>query len=88
MNATCNQVGARRSVLSRAAIFGLTLGIRGYQFAVRPLLIGSCKFHPTCSEYAAEALQKYGAWRGFGLAVRRMARCHPWSKAGGYDPVP
>ena len=61
--------------------------IRFYQFAVRPFLIGSCKFCPSCSEYATEAIQTHGSWRGSLLAARRVLRCHPFSR-GGIDPVP
>ncbi len=48
---------------------------------------GCCKYHPTCSEYAYEAVGKYGVVHGMGLALRRLGRCHPWA-AGGFDPVP
>ena len=61
--------------------------IRCYQWMVRPLLIGSCKFCPTCSEYTIEALQVHGLWRGTLLGVKRIGRCHPFSP-GGIDPVP
>jgi uncharacterized protein len=61
--------------------------VRAYQALLRPLLLGSCKFCPSCSEYAIEAITRHGPWRGGWLAVRRLARCHPWS-AGGIDPVP
>jgi putative membrane protein insertion efficiency factor len=61
--------------------------IRCYQSVLRPLLVGSCKFYPTCSEYAIEALLKHGLWRGTLLALRRLLRCHPFGP-GGYDPVP
>jgi putative membrane protein insertion efficiency factor len=71
----------------RIATFLLLFLIRAYQFAVRPLLAGSCKFVPSCSEYAAEAVSKHGPWRGAWLGVRRLCRCHPWS-SGGIDPVP
>ena len=54
---------------------------------IRPLLIGSCKFCPTCSEYAIEALRIHGLWRGSWLAIRRICRCHPFGP-GGIDPVP
>jgi hypothetical protein len=47
----------------------------------------SCRFHPSCSEYAVEALERHGAFKGLWLAVRRVGRCHPWHP-GGYDPVP
>jgi len=61
--------------------------VRCYQVMVRPHLIGSCKFFPTCSEYAVEALRTHGLWRGSILAIRRLGRCHPFSP-GGLDPVP
>ena len=61
--------------------------IQGYRLAVRPLLIGSCKFHPTCSEYAVEALRAHGLWSGGSLTLRRLLRCHPFTP-GGIDPVP
>ena len=59
--------------------------IRAYQIAVSPLLpAGTCKFHPSCSHYAAESLRRYGVARGAVLAVWRLLRCHPWS-GGGVD---
>ncbi len=61
--------------------------IRFYQRFISPALPPSCRYSPTCSSYAVEALQTHGAMRGSWLAVRRIARCHPWH-AGGYDPVP
>ncbi len=61
--------------------------IRIYQLIVSPYIPSSCRYHPTCSEYGVEALRKYGAVKGTWLAVKRIARCHPWSR-GGYDPVP
>lgn len=60
--------------------------IRLYKLFVSPLLPPSCRFTPTCSEYAMEAIQKYGALRGLYLGARRLLRCHPFH-AGGYDPV-
>jgi hypothetical protein len=65
----------------------LVAGIRGYQYAIRPLLGPSCRFYPSCSEYAREAIERHGAARGSLLAVRRIAKCHPYHP-GGYDPVP
>lgn len=63
--------------------------VRGYRLLISPLLpFNQCRFLPTCSEYAIEALHKHGAWRGTGLAARRILRCHPYSKHSGYDPVP
>lgn len=61
--------------------------IRGYQAAISPLLPAACRFTPTCSAYAAEAIGRYGAGRGGWLAARRVLRCHPWGGSG-YDPVP
>lgn len=68
----------------RAALIGL---VRLYQVAISPLLPPSCRFYPSCSAYAAEALRRHGAARGSWLAVRRLARCHPFCQ-GGIDPVP
>jgi putative membrane protein insertion efficiency factor len=65
----------------------LQAAIRTYQLLVSPLLPPSCRFLPSCSEYAAEAIQRHGALRGTGLALLRLARCHPWGGSG-YDPVP
>ena len=64
----------------------LTL-IRGYRAGVSPLLPPACRYTPTCSAYAAEAIARYGAGRGSWLALRRLLRCHPWGGTG-YDPVP
>ena len=61
--------------------------VRGYRRYLSPLLPDSCIYSPTCSEYALEAIQKYGAARGSWLAARRILRCHPFHR-GGYDPVP
>lgn len=65
----------------------LILGIRAYQVLVSPLLGPRCRFYPTCSAYAAEALRTHGAARGTWLAARRLLRCHPWHP-GGVDFVP
>lgn len=65
----------------------LILFVRAYQVLLSPLLPAACRYHPTCSHYAIEALEKHGALRGGWLAVKRIARCHPF-RAGGFDPVP
>ena len=61
--------------------------IRAYQRFVSPALPPSCRFHPSCSQYALEAVTRYGALKGSWLAARRLARCHPFHP-GGFDPVP
>ncbi len=67
--------------------FLLILPIRFYQLSISPMLPKSCRFEPTCSAYAIEALRKHGPLKGLYLAVRRILRCHPWGGSG-YDPVP
>ena len=61
--------------------------IRLYQVLTPPALRGACRHHPTCSEYAREAIARHGVWRGSRLALARLGRCHPQGSAG-YDPVP
>ena len=65
----------------------LAVAVHLYRFALRPLLSASCRFTPSCSDYALEALARHGAARGAWLAGRRISRCHPWGGFG-YDPVP
>ena len=61
--------------------------LKVYRYAVSPMLGERCRFHPSCSSYALEAIERLGVLRGSWLAMRRVARCHPWHP-GGYDPVP
>jgi hypothetical protein len=68
----------------KALLLGL---LRLYQYALRPMLGANCRFYPSCSDYAREAIERHGAARGVWLAARRLGRCHPYH-AGGYDPVP
>ena len=75
------------AAIGRAVRTALVLGVRGYQVAISPLLPPSCRYYPTCSHYAVEALERHGALRGGWLALRRILRCHPF-RPGGYDPVP
>ncbi len=70
--------------LPRRALIGL---VRGYRFFLSPWLGSSCRFEPTCSAYALQALEQHGAAVGTVLTLGRIARCHPWC-AGGHDPVP
>ncbi len=66
----------------------LAIGLlRLYKLALSPLLPAACRYEPTCSEYAREAVERHGALRGIWLATRRLTRCHPL-REGGYDPVP
>ncbi len=68
----------------RALIIG---AIKFYRWVVSPVLGPHCRFHPTCSAYAVEALERFGVVRGGWLTIKRVGRCHPWH-AGGIDPVP
>jgi len=61
--------------------------IRLYQLGIAPVLGNNCRFEPSCSCYASEAIERHGPWRGGGLAARRLLRCNPWGGSG-YDPVP
>jgi putative membrane protein insertion efficiency factor len=65
----------------------LHVAIRSWQLLLAPVLPPSCRFEPSCSHYADEAIARHGPWRGVWLAMRRLARCHPWGGSG-YDPVP
>ncbi|HEY3971890.1 MAG TPA: membrane protein insertion efficiency factor YidD [Candidatus Sulfotelmatobacter sp.] len=69
--------------LAKLVVLGL---LRGYKWAVSPTLLPACRYVPTCSEYAMEAVERYGVVRGCGMALLRLVRCHPFA-SGGYDPV-
>lgn len=73
--------------ISRLLVKGLIFPIRFYQLCISPMFPGSCRFTPTCSQYAVEALRVHGPLKGLWLATRRILRCHPWGGSG-YDPVP
>ncbi|MDE5795788.1 MAG: membrane protein insertion efficiency factor YidD [Muribaculaceae bacterium] len=73
--------------MRRAIIFLLVLPIRFYQLCISPMLPAACRYQPTCSQYAIEAIRRHGPFKGLWLALRRIARCHPWGGSG-YDPVP
>jgi putative membrane protein insertion efficiency factor len=73
--------------MNKALSFILLLPIYFYRMCISHLIPPSCRFTPTCSQYAIEAIRKHGAFKGLYLAVRRILRCHPWGGSG-YDPVP
>ncbi|PZO88798.1 MAG: membrane protein insertion efficiency factor YidD [Micavibrio aeruginosavorus] len=75
---------------TRVPARGLALVIRAYGYAISPLLgAGKCRFHPSCSAYAAEAVERHGALKGSALALKRLLKCHPWHKTCQWDdPVP
>lgn len=75
------------SILSRAVALPLIVLVKLYQFTLSPIMGRQCRYHPTCSWYALEALRTHGGFRGSLLAARRIARCHPFAR-GCYDPVP
>ena len=76
--------GEERSIPVRAALFAL----RFYKAYLSVLFAGSCRFEPTCSRYAYEAIERFGVARGIWLGLKRLLRCHPLSRKFGYDPVP
>ncbi|MBC7842608.1 MAG: membrane protein insertion efficiency factor YidD [Gemmatimonadaceae bacterium] len=75
------------SQAGRAARWTATALIRVYQLFISPIFPASCRYTPTCSAYAIEAIERHGVFRGSWLAARRIARCHPF-RPGGHDPVP
>ena len=76
-----------KEAIKKILIFPLVLLIKFYQLCISPFTPPSCRFTPTCSQYALEALRKHGLFKGSWLALRRILRCHPWGGSG-YDPVP
>lgn len=76
-----------RATVRKVAVFPFVLLIRFYQTCISPLTPAACRFTPTCSQYALEALRKHGLFKGVFLSARRILRCHPWG-GHGYDPVP
>jgi len=93
LNGWQGHVGARVWARAAARWIGKATGavlillVRVYQFGISPLLIGTCKFVPSCSQYFVEAVGRYGPVRGGYMGVRRVLRCHPFG-GGGIDPVP
>lgn len=82
--------GALKNVLTavrKVVVWIMLLPIRFYQKVISPFTPASCRFTPTCSQYAKEAIMKHGPLKGTCLALRRLLRCHPWGGSG-YDPVP
>ena len=74
-------------MLAKALNYSLKLLIKGYQLLISPFLAGNCRFEPTCSSYALDALDHHGPFRGVWLAIKRILRCHPLGGYG-YDPIP
>ncbi|MDA8644418.1 membrane protein insertion efficiency factor YidD [Flavobacteriaceae bacterium] len=73
--------------MKKILIFPFLLLIKGYQNFISPLLPPTCRYTPSCSHYALEALKKHGLFKGGGLAIKRLFSCHPWGGSG-YDPIP
>ena len=86
-----NETGKKRvrvnATLQKVLIFPFVALIRFYQVCISPYKPPTCRFTPTCSEYALQAFRKWGPFKGLYLTVRRLLRCHPWGGSG-YDPVP
>jgi putative membrane protein insertion efficiency factor len=78
---------SKTNVLKKILIFPLVAIVRFYQVAISPLTPAACRFEPSCSNYALQALEKYGAIKGCWLALKRILSCNPWGKSG-YDPIP
>lgn len=76
-----------REAIKQAAILPLVALVKFYQYCISPFTPPACRYTPTCSEYALQALRKYGPFKGGWLALKRILRCHPWG-GHGYDPVP
>ena len=74
-------------VIRRLLVLYVVAMVRAYQVMLSPLLVGSCKFYPSCSEYFIQAVREWGVLRGGWLGIRRILRCHPFG-LGGLDPVP
>ena len=72
--------------MTLAARFGIAI-VRAYQLVLSPFAGGACRFHPTCSEYAVEAITEHGLLKGFKLSIQRVGNCHPLGRSG-FDPVP
>ena len=84
----CNESWRKcASICKRVATWPLLALVKFYQYCISPLTPPSCRFVPTCSQYAVEALKKYGPIKGCWLTLKRLMRCHPWGGSG-YDPVP
>ncbi len=81
------QVRLKKSALVPAFTWLLALPIRFYRIFISPLMPNRCRYFPTCSEYALEALEVHGPFYGSWLSIKRIGRCHPWGNHG-YDPVP
>ncbi len=73
--------------MKKIFVFPLVIIIKLYQFVISPLTPPSCRYSPTCSQYALEALKKYGIIKGVSLTFKRLIKCHPWGGSG-YDPIP
>ena len=71
----------------RILSFILVIPIKLYQILISPLIGPNCRYHPTCSQYSIEAINKYGPFKGTWLAIKRISSCHPWGGSG-HDPVP
>ena len=83
-NESCNRL---LSACRRVATWPLLALVKFYQYCISPFTPPSCRYTPTCSQYAVEALRKYGPVKGCWLTLKRLSRCHPWGGSG-YDPVP
>lgn len=82
-----NRLAKAKDIVKRITIFPFIVLIKFYKVCISPYTPASCRFTPTCSEYALQAFRKWGPFKGLYLTIRRLLRCHPWGGSG-YDPVP
>ena len=88
MNAYARPAASEKKFARSYFLEAALLALRFYKAYLSMLFAGNCRFHPTCSQYTYEAIERFGVTRGIWLGIKRLARCHPFSRRFGYDPIP